>query len=532
MRSAFVLLVGACVASLLSPACGTDASKIGQGKRLVVTVTNGDLGTVEKPLTVSVTNPTSFTVNVEAQMPDGTVDTSFNGYINLSVQPGTIEDLSVRNVQLTSGVKDGIVLPVIGTFGAAHIWATDLGYEPAAPNRMPPPQCSDGIDNNHNGLIDYPADPGCYAPVDDTEDVGTYASGVSGTLQFELPRISLVRGYDPPTTTDGNATAFPHQQISVDTGWRGGNNYAFSTVVIGLTAAGFYVQDTQKDEQTPTGYGGLYAYNFNTPPFMRVCDRVQILSGTSSDFYGFTELNYPAWQLEYWDPQLRQCLVPEPTTLSTGQANSNTFLWKIEATLARVQTAGTVSVHVAKHFGPGDVQVSKDMTACKTIGLMPPCYLPDETHSNCDFDHTGKINFNDPAEAACAAACSGSCSLAPSDTECSEYSQFASQNDFELIVEDSSDGSHARVSANAAAAAGFNAVTASADANKHGTTLRSLTGLVSYFSGGCQFTLNVRCADDIIYCPPTGLASRTTPRRCPRTSPACTPAPFPKSTNQ
>jgi len=69
MRSAFVLLVGACVASLLSPACGTDASKIGQGKRLVVTVTKGDVGTVEKPLTVSVTNPTPFTVSVQAQMP-------------------------------------------------------------------------------------------------------------------------------------------------------------------------------------------------------------------------------------------------------------------------------------------------------------------------------------------------------------------------------------------------------------------------------------------------------------------------------
>lgn len=501
MKSAFALLAGACAASILSPGCGTNAAQIGQGKRLVVTITNGNVGTALNELPVSVTQPISFTVSVQAQMPDGSVDTSFNGYVNLTVQPGTIEDLSVRNVQLKSGVIDNVVLPVIGAFGETHIWATDLGYEPAAPNRVPPPQCSDGIDNNNNGLIDYPADPGCYAPVDDTEDAGSYASGVSEALEFDLPRISLVRGYDPPTTTDGNATAFPQQQISIDTGWRGGTNYAFSTVVIGLTAAGFYVQDLQTDEHPPTGYGGLYAYNFSTPPFMRVCDRVQILSGTSSDFYGFTELNYPAWQLEYWNPQQRPCLVPEASVLSTAEANSDTFLWQIEATLARVQTAGTVSVHVAKHFGPGDVQV--DNNNCFT-GQTAPCYVPDATHSNCDFDHSGKINYDDPAESACAAACAGSCSLAPYDTECSEYSQYASEDDFELIVEDSSDGSHARVSANAAAAAGFDPVAASADVNQYGTTLRALTGLVSYFSGGCQFTLNARCADDIIYCPHEG----------------------------
>jgi hypothetical protein len=395
-------------------------------------------------------------------------------------------------------------LPVVGAFGEAHIWATDLGYEPAAPNRMPPPQCADGIDNNNNGLIDYPADPGCYAPVDDTEDGGTYAAGVSEALHYELPRIALVRGYDPPTTVDGNATSFPQQQISIDTGWRGGENYAFSTVVIGLTAAGFYAQDLQDDKHPGPGYGGIYAYNFSTPPFMRVCDRVQILSGTSSDFYGFTELNYPAWQLEYWNPMTRPCLVPEPTVLGPGDVISNTRLWQLEATLGRVQTTGTLSVHVAKHFGPGDVPV--DNNHCAT-GQAMPCYVPDATHSNCDFDHSGKINYNDPAESACAAACTGSCSLAPTDYECSEYSQYASQNDFELIVQDSSNGSQGRISANAAAANDFNPV------GSAGATVRAFTGLISYFSGGCQFTLNARCADDITYCAADGtcLEGNTAP---------------------
>src|SRR5256885_13758328 len=33
----------------------------------------------------------------------------------------------------------------------------------------PKPQCSDGIDNDGDGLIDYPNDPGCFAPQQDTE---------------------------------------------------------------------------------------------------------------------------------------------------------------------------------------------------------------------------------------------------------------------------------------------------------------------------------------------------------------------------
>ncbi|HEY4244960.1 MAG TPA: hypothetical protein VGM88_34330 [Kofleriaceae bacterium] len=41
-----------------------------------------------------------------------------------------------------------------------------MSEAPDAPN----PQCSDGIDNDGDGLIDYPADPGCSNPEDMTED--------------------------------------------------------------------------------------------------------------------------------------------------------------------------------------------------------------------------------------------------------------------------------------------------------------------------------------------------------------------------
>lgn len=531
MKRAIGILALAALATWIAPACGGGFGTIGDGHKLVVTIKASDdqttgapcgttppnLGSVASPLQVTIGNPRTFCVHVEARNPDGSLDTTFSHkYVNLTIQPGTVTNLDSRNVELVDGVtQQDVQVPVVGAFGEAHIWADDIGYEPAPPDRNPPPQCSNGIDDNGNHLIDYPADPGCYAPTDDSEDLGSYAAGASETLYFESPRIPLVRGYDPTSYGYGNATAFPHQQITIDTGWRGGTNYDFSAVVIGLTAAGFYVEDLQNGPgDQPTGYNGLYAYNFSTPPFMRVCDRVQILGGTSSDFYGYTELNYPTWQLEFWNPAERPCMVPEPTILGPGDLNNDNRLWQVEATLVRVQTepGGTIEAHVAHHFGPGNVQ--RDDNHCLS-GQSAPCYVPDATHSNCDFDHSGKIDFTDPDESACANACSGSCSAAPYDPECAEWSQYESQNEFEIIVTDTQGTcntqpdcatgylcqpingvnrcrAQARLQADASAANLFN------PAASAGQTLRSFTGLLGYFSGGCQFTSSARCQDDVI----------------------------------
>jgi hypothetical protein len=487
MKRAALCIVLLVTLALVAQGCQGGFATIGQGKRLAVMITEGSVGTPDDKLPISVVQPTSFTVTIEAQLPDGTVDTSFNGFVNVLVQPGTVSNLDLRNVQLMNGSVSGLVIPVVASFGETHIWADDLGYEPTAPNSNPPPQCSDGIDNNDNGLIDYPADPGCYAPVDNTEDLGTYASGASDTIYFQLPRIQLVRGYDPVNNGNGNATSFPNTQVSIDTGWRGGTTYDFSTVVVGLGSAGFYAQDLQTDEQPAVGYAGVYAYNFSTPVDMRVCDRLQVFSGTAADFYGYTELNYPTWQLEYWDPTVRPCLVPEATGLAVGDLNNNNRLWQLESTLARIETAGTVTVQVASHFGALDVPYTGTGTSA--------VYTPSDTASNCDYDHNGKINFEDsgstPSEAECAAVCVGSSALAPTDYQCSEYSSFASESDFIFIVADSSSGLTARIQADASASDLFDPV-----ANR-GQTVRAFTGIISYFSGGSQFTLNARCDDDV-----------------------------------
>jgi hypothetical protein len=55
---------------------------------------------------------------------------------------------------------------------------------------------------------------------------------------------------------------------------------------------------TDLSEQA-SGYNSLFAFNFNTPARMRVCDQVVYLAGTVSEFFGFTELSFPSYRLVY-----------------------------------------------------------------------------------------------------------------------------------------------------------------------------------------------------------------------------------------
>jgi hypothetical protein len=277
----------------------------------------------------------------------------------------------------------------------------------------------------------------------------------------------------------GAATSFPHQAVNVDTGYHPTPNdptrYDFHLIVTRLSSDGFYVTDLCDDVEQkafsdaqdklaspsdpsswghswdalcapvngqryqPRGYASVFAYNFSTPPLMRQCDRLRSFAGTASDFYGFTEIGFPTWELEPWDPQKRPCMIPPAHQLvacfkdcdkpsfedandivrdgTTGLYSTPQKLTQQIAAVVRLVTDPDhkIEVHVSKHFGPNFPKA--------------PAYAPEDDATNCDLNRDSKVDFTvGTAEATCAAACA-------LDTECTEYSNFQQHSAFNLVVQ-------------------------------------------------------------------------------------------------
>ncbi|HEX7601880.1 MAG TPA: hypothetical protein VF316_09755, partial [Polyangiaceae bacterium] len=294
-------------------------------------------------------------------------------------------------------------------------------------------------------------------------------TGVSDTLYYALPRIADVRG---ATTTGGTATPFPKEQLKIDTGYIEGtsgnpSSFAFDTVVTRIASDGFYATDVQ--DQATRGYGSVFMFTFSAPQKLGVCDRLRSLQGTASDFYGFTEMGFPTWAVETWDPNARPCLVPEPRVFTVAELKDNTVLFRYESALVRLLSAAPVAVHIGAHIGP-------DKPAA-------PTYAPTDNATNCDLNGSGKVDFSLPDETACSNACAA-------DVECSEFQGFLSQGNFTLVVTDGVTTNKAQ--GNGGSSPDFDPVTL------RGKPVKAFTGTMRYFSGGNQFTIEARCVDDIV----------------------------------
>jgi hypothetical protein len=485
------LLSAGVVGSALAQGCSSSFGTPRSQAHLLVTIEAGNRGTPDNRNPLSFDAPNLFTVKVAAQRPDGTIDTSFNGFVRFSAKPGTVLPVSGantdgRNVKLVAGVADQVSVPLVGAYGDTRIWVQDDGFVPGDPTMKP--QCADGVDNNGNGLIDFPADPGCAFANDDSEDLGTYVAGISEPLYFVSPRIADVRG----VLQGGAATSFPHEQVEIDTGYRGGQTYEFDTIITRVSSDGFYATDLSD----PRGYNSIFAFNFSAPPRMRICDRLKTFGGTSSDFFGFTEVNYPTWTLEEWDPTQRECMVPDPIVLSIDALDTSVgtqALLKVESSLVRVETAhvgqSIVDLKVASKFGRGDAPYVTNADKTLTFNFTPDA-------SNCDLNRDGKVDFNTEPEKSCGNQCSA-------DPECSEYSSFQARSEFRLVLLDTTGGGHLarNIAANGSTSPQFDAL------SLKGKTIRSFTGTLRYFSGGNQFTIEARCDEDIVADPAQSPAS-------------------------
>ena len=481
------------IALAVALACGQNNTLPQQStsNHIVVTFAQGNnLGTAANPQPINFNPSAAYTINLQmVDADDNPVtydDPTKAPFIRISTKPGTVYTVNSgedgRNVQLdANGAASNVAVTIIAAFGQTRIWAQDIGYVPVSDlTRQPPPGCADGIDNDGDGLVDYPADPGCFSPNDDDETSGTGATGVSDVIYYARPRIADVRG---ATTTSGTGTPFPNEQVDIDTGYDLATNvFKWDTVVTGLASDGFFATDLQNatnDPQKGLQYGSAFAYTFSAPTKIGVCDRLRLLEATSSDFFGYTELNFPTWAVEYWDPQVRPCLVPEATVLGVADWGNASLMFKNESGLVRLQTDATknIALHVGQHMGVG--------RPTSANGYVPTQDSTGAWLTNCDLNGDGKVNFSDPNEGACAKACE-------SDIECTEFSSFLSQGGFTIVVQDTTNTANvAKAQGQATAATSFDPVV------NAGKPLTSFTGMLRYFSGGGQFTIQARCDDDV-----------------------------------
>jgi hypothetical protein len=460
--------------------------------RLRVTVVLADgspLPAKDSKLPVDVgKTPQRFKVRVEAVRVDGTADPRFTGFVRLSAHPaGVIRSVLGaaalgRNTFVTAGQGQENLVEVSGAFGDVRIWAEDVGYVPADPaDPAKPPACADGRDNNGNGWIDFPMEPGCAFANDDTEDEGSYATGVSAPIYFALPTIADVRGRG-----EVGKTPFEAQQVVVDTA------APSEVIVTRVSPDGFFVQDISGRNGCTSSVPGvvgctaLFAYNYNVPWGMQVCDRLLYLTGTVDEWFGATQLSFPSYRVHQWrmptptDPGDGDCRVPEPvlvteTMLPWDSSATGPILEPFESALVRVQ-----GVRIAKAFGPNKA-VNNSFQ---------------DNQSNCDLNDDGKLDFTTGSQEA---GCADACVKVP---ECSEWNGYVSRGNFRLVVGTSILG----IQANASKVPGFDPW------RRRGQGIIALTGSLRNFSGGdLNWTIEARCEDDLVFCDPADAACLQSP---------------------
>lgn len=431
--------------------CGEE-QRFGWAERLAsieVTLSGGDLGTPDSPLDPAKIYRYTLDIAVRSAGGGSHLNT-WEGWVRVSARPGRVSlgkspttqpGVSVvgQDVFVQGGEARGISLTLENAFGPTVVWVEDVGFTPPTAGRQA--ACSNGHDDDGDGRLDCPWDAGCLDASDDSEEGGSYASGLSQTLWFQNPTLATIQGRGG---ADPSVSPYVGEAVTIDSGF---------LVVTRITRDGM----TVTDRADWGGFNHIFVYTFNTPAGVRVCDRLVSLSGIVVEYYGFTEITFPTWVLDPWSPDKGPCPIPEPRVLGVADLRNKTAMEGLESALIRVE-----NVRV------GDRVV------------------------NCDLDGNGRVDWRDYKTNVCSeeCRCREECEK---DALCTEESQYRAYGQWVVAVGGETGQKLLIVSRDAAP-------DYEPFGPGHPTQIRALTGTLRNMSFlRPPWILEPRCPDDIVF---------------------------------
>lgn len=205
-----------------------------------VEVVQGQTGEIGDPLVFAA--QLDFTLDITATDHEGAIAEWFDGDVHLDVNPvGDLAETQAEWIGLQDGIARDVPVSISGVHGQAAIWVEDIG---------------------------------------DAEAPGSYATGASPRLHVGDPTIA-----DLQITDNHRVSPLAGDFVDIELDGR-------DVVVTSVTNDGFYISD----KGAPM-YGGLFVFTHSRARGVDQGDRVVQLAGTAEDFYGFTELSFPSWQV-------------------------------------------------------------------------------------------------------------------------------------------------------------------------------------------------------------------------------------------
>jgi len=248
-----------------------------------VTVLEGPLGTSEDPIPLTelvgegperIWLEGDYRLGVRVLLADGQVATSFTRPLHVRTLPGKL--ISSEWVNVSNGQGE-VEVSIEKHFGQTRLWIEDI---------------EEGLEASD--------EPGVEA--------ASYATGVSPQLYMEDPTVG-----DIQFVTEGDTCRSPNNQV-LDAYECAAltNNFVHvraedrTLVVTHITTNGFFVTDCTSGMGTATPcddanglYNSIFAFSYSAPKNLFVGDVLSALEGNVAEFYGSTQLSFPAWTVAY-----------------------------------------------------------------------------------------------------------------------------------------------------------------------------------------------------------------------------------------